>query len=132
MAAIHAAAFGVPDAWSSDVFRLQLALPNVIGLLEPAGGLILLRIAGDEAEILTLAVEPGIRRRGFGMTLLAEATTIAAASSVHSVFLEVSATNIAAQQLYCRSGFMQVGRRPNYYSDQSDALVLRLELNSTV
>jgi ribosomal-protein-alanine N-acetyltransferase len=131
MAAIHAAAFGVGDAWSSDLFRLQLALPNVIGLLDPSGGLILLRIAGDEAEILTVAVEPETRRRGIGSTLLTEATTMAASLSVRSVFLEVSTNNIAAQQMYSRSGFTQIGRRPNYYSDQSDALVLRLELNST-
>ena len=56
MAAIHAAAFSSGESWGIDVFRLQLALQGVQGLLHPDGGLVLLRVAADEAEILTLAV----------------------------------------------------------------------------
>jgi ribosomal-protein-alanine N-acetyltransferase len=129
MAAIHASAFAAPDAWSRDVFALQLALPNVFGLLHPAGGLILVRVAADEAEILTLAVTPDARRSGIGGALLRQATTRAAASGASTVFLEVSVINIAAYQLYTGANFVQVGRRPHYYSDGSDALVLRLDLN---
>jgi ribosomal-protein-alanine N-acetyltransferase len=128
MAAIHASAFATPDAWSRDVFSLQLALPNVFGLLHPAGGLILVRIAADEAEILTLAVNPAARRGGIGSALLQEATTLAAEIGARTVFLEVSVANIAGRQLYASAGFVQAGRRPRYYSDQSDALVLRLDL----
>jgi hypothetical protein len=58
MAAIHAAAFAPADAWSAEVFDLQLAMPNIFGLLHQKGGLILARVAADEAEILTLAVVP--------------------------------------------------------------------------
>jgi [ribosomal protein S18]-alanine N-acetyltransferase len=128
MAAIHAAAFAPPDAWSRDVFALQLALPNVFGLLHPGAGLILVRVAADEAEILTLAVAPHARRSGIGAALLHQATTRAAASGASTVFLEVSVNNIAAYQLYTRANFVQVGRRPHYYSDGADALVLRLDL----
>jgi ribosomal-protein-alanine N-acetyltransferase len=130
MASIHASAFTGSDAWSRDVFSLQLALPNVAGLLHPSGGLILLRLAADEAEILTLAVDPGVRRGGIGATLLREATTLAAAMGARTVFLEVSIANIAAHRLYAQAGFIQVGRRPHYYSDNSDALVLRLDLTT--
>ena len=63
MAAIHASAFPPADSWSRDVFQLQIALPNVFGLLHHSGGLILVRVAADEAEILTLAVSPDVRRR---------------------------------------------------------------------
>jgi [ribosomal protein S18]-alanine N-acetyltransferase len=128
MALIHAAAFPAPDAWSRDVFSLQLALPNVFGLLHPSGGMILMRIAADEAEVLTLAVAPAERRAGIGAALLHEATIRAAALGARAVFLEVSVANIAARQLYFRTGFVQAGRRPHYYSDNSDALVLRLDL----
>jgi ribosomal-protein-alanine N-acetyltransferase len=128
MATIHGAAFAARDAWSRDVFSLQLALPNVFGLLHPSGGMILVRLAADEAEILTLAVGPDVQRGGIGGALLAEATTRAAAMGARTVFLEVSVTNSAARQLYTRSGFTQAGRRPRYYSDTSDALVLRLDL----
>ena len=128
MAAIHASAFPAQDAWSRDVFNLQLALPNVFGLLHPSGGLILVRIAADEAEILTLAVNPTARRGGIGSALLREATIQAAAIGARAVFLEVSVANIAGKRLYASAGFVQAGKRPRYYSDQSDALVLRLDL----
>jgi [ribosomal protein S18]-alanine N-acetyltransferase len=132
LAAIHATAFPPAEAWSRDVFDLQLATPNVFGLLHRAGGLILLRAAADEAEILTLAVVPTVRRGGLGHVLLLRATDMAAALGARAVFLEVSVANIAAQQLYTKAGFVQAGRRRQYYSDRSDALVLRLDLCSTV
>jgi ribosomal-protein-alanine N-acetyltransferase len=131
MAAIHASAFAARDAWSRDVFDLQLALPNVFGRLHPSGGMILVRVAADEAEILTLAVVPNVRRSGIGAALLREATTTARAMGAGVVFLEVSTANIAARQLYTQAGFIQAGRRPHYYSDNSDALVLRLDLGSS-
>jgi ribosomal-protein-alanine N-acetyltransferase len=131
MAAVHASAFSSADAWSQNVFSLQLALPNVFGLLHASGGLILLRIAADEAEILTLAVSPNVRRGGIGATLLREATTLAGAMGVRTVFLEVSVANGAAHRLYTRAGFIQAGRRRHYYPDHSDALVLRLDLGES-
>jgi ribosomal-protein-alanine N-acetyltransferase len=129
MAAIHASAFATPDAWSGDVFGLQLALPNVFGLLHPSGGMVLVRVAADEAEILTLAVSPSVRRGGIAAALLREATTRAATMGARAVFLEVSVANIAARRLYTQAGFFQAGRRPHYYSDGSEALVLRLDLD---
>jgi ribosomal-protein-alanine N-acetyltransferase len=130
MAVIHASAFAGTDAWSRDVFSLQLALPNVIGLLHPSGGLILVRVAADEAEVLTLAVTPGVRRGGVGAALLGAATNQVAAMGARMVFLEVSVANVTACRLYARGGFVQAGRRPRYYSDGSDALVLRLDLEA--
>jgi len=129
LAAIHATAFAGPDAWSPDVFSLQLALPNVFGLLYSSGGMILVRVAADEAEILTLAVIPNLRRGGIGRMLLQEATACSVTMGVRTVFLEVSVANITARQLYTSAGFVQVGRRPHYYPDHSDALVLRLDLD---
>jgi ribosomal-protein-alanine N-acetyltransferase len=128
LAAIHASAFSDPDAWSRDVFDLQLRLPNVFALLHEAGGLILLRAAADEAEILTLAVTPGVRRGGIGYSLLTNGIAVAGQLGAKAVFLEVSVANIAAQALYTKAGFIQAGQRPQYYSDRSDALVLRLDL----
>jgi ribosomal-protein-alanine N-acetyltransferase len=131
LAAIHGSAFAAPDDWSRDVFDLQLAMPNVFALLHEAGGLVLVRVAADEAEILTLAVTPGERRRGVGYFLLMKATELAASLGVRSLFLEVSVTNINARTLYTKVGFQEAGRRPHYYSDRSDALVLRLDLGPT-
>jgi ribosomal-protein-alanine N-acetyltransferase len=131
LAAIHGSAFAAADAWSRDVFDLQLALPNVFALLHETGGLILVRIAADEAEILTLAVIPSERSRGIGYFLLMRATEMVTSLGVRSLFLEVSVSNINARALYTKAGFQVAGRRPHYYSDQSDALVLRLDLAAT-
>jgi ribosomal-protein-alanine N-acetyltransferase len=128
MAAIHAAAFAPADAWSAGVFALQLAMPNIIGLLHQQGGIILARVAADEAEILTLAVVPTVRRAGLGFSLLAAATNLATSLGARTIFLEVSVTNIAARALYTKAGFILAGQRPRYYSDASDALVLRLDI----
>ena len=128
MAAIHASAFAAADAWSRDVFSLQLALPNVFGLLWRSSGMILLRVAADQAEVLTLAVSPEVRRGGIAGGLLRQATIQAATAGATAVFLEVSVGNRAACRLYTSAGFVEAGLRPHYYSDRSDALVLRLDL----
>jgi ribosomal-protein-alanine N-acetyltransferase len=127
MAAIHAAAFPTHDAWSQAVFRQQLELPGVFGLLHASGGLILVRVAADEGEILTLAVAPEARRHGVATALLQESAMTAANMGAMAVFLEVSVANSAALALYTQVGFRSVGRRRDYYSDRSDALVLRLD-----
>jgi ribosomal-protein-alanine N-acetyltransferase len=131
MAAIHAAAFASADAWSAELFDLQLAMPNIFGLLHGKGGLTLARVAADEAEILTLAVVPTARRAGLGFALLAAATELATSLGARAIFLEVSVTNIAARALYTRASFIQIGRRRRYYSDASDALVLRRDIGPT-
>lgn len=128
LATIHAAAFSAADAWSRDVFSLQLELPNVIGVLHGDSGLILVRLAAQEAEILTLAVVPAVRRSGIATKLLQEAVIRLAAAGAETLFLEVSFKNTAAETLYLRHGFYQTGLRPRYYSDGSDARVLRLDL----
>lgn len=128
MEAIHATAFTARDAWSRDVFSLQLTLPGVVALLHPPKGLIIARIAADEAEILTLAVIPAARRSGVATRLLGAAARQVAALGARAFFLEVSVRNNAARALYERAGFTEKGRRARYYSDGSDALVLRLDL----
>lgn len=128
MAAIHADAFPPDDSWPRDVFAQQLGFPGVFGMLHPSGGMILMRVAADEAEILTIAVAHAARRGGVARALLCEATIHAANVGAKAIFLEVSVANIAALRLYTHAGFIQVGRRPRYYSDNTDALVLRFDV----
>jgi ribosomal-protein-alanine N-acetyltransferase len=71
-----------------------------------------------------------VRHSGVGAALLQEATIVATAMGSRSVFLEVSVGNPFARRLYSRTGFVEVGRRPNYYPDNSDALVLRLDVRA--
>jgi ribosomal-protein-alanine N-acetyltransferase len=128
MAEIHRAAFPVAEAWSRDVMILHLGLPSTFGLVHSLGGMILTRAVVDEAEILTLAVHPGQRRRGIGSALLGAAKERAGGLGATAVFLEVAVTNDAARSLYAAHGFAEAGLRRRYYWDGTDALVLRCGL----
>ncbi len=87
--------------------------------LDPANGrlrgFVLSRLAADEAEILTIAVEPDSQGRGVGRALLAESLRQAANARAAAVFLEVDEDNAAALALYRRLSFEKVGERPGYY-----------------
>jgi [ribosomal protein S18]-alanine N-acetyltransferase len=125
MAEIHRAAFPRAEAWTKDVMALQLGAPQTFGFIHSRGGMILARVAADEAEILTLAVLPDRRRRGLGSALLRAAMTSTGALGAVSVFLEVAVTNHGARALYVAHGFVEAGLRRRYYSDGTDALILR-------
>ncbi len=70
MARLHAACFA--PAWSEEALRDLMESPGIIALVAPAG-FILARVAADEAEILSIGVEPAARRGGLGAALAAHA-----------------------------------------------------------
>lgn len=116
LAAIHAECFAEP--WSELFFGALLVQPGVFALAAPAPtpeGFILMRVAADEAEILTLAVCPAARRRGLARALLAAALAAVRARRARRCFLEVAEDNAAARALYAHAGFAAVARRPQYY-----------------
>ena len=125
MAAIHAAAFPPAERWGEDAMSVQLGLPGVFGLIADAAGFVLVRVAADEAEILTLAVLPERQRHGLASLLMEAANRKAALLGAAAMFLEVAESNDAARALYARLGYEQVGLRRRYYPDGGDALVLR-------
>lgn len=95
-------------------------------------GFAIIRSAGGEAEILTLAVDPASRRRGFGRQLIEEASRRAYRDRAEAMFLEVDEANRAAVSLYRSLGFETVGQRSRYYEKKEpmpgSALVMRLRL----
>jgi ribosomal-protein-alanine N-acetyltransferase len=96
-------------------------------------GLILVRVAADEAEVLTFCVAEGARRRGLGTALLEAACEMAQSREGAQMFLEVSEDNPGAMALYQKSGFTVVGRRAAYYRHGSlaaDAIVMRKSLST--
>ncbi len=130
MAAIHAHAFPPGERWGTEAIALQLALPTTFGLLHEAGGMVMCRVAADEAELLTMGVDAAVRRQGIGGALLEGAMARSRQRGAIRMFLEVSVANCAARRLYARSGLRAVGRRAGYYPDRSDALVLRADLQA--
>lgn len=127
---LHRTAFPPAEAWSATVIALQLESPGGFGLLDPRGGMILGRAIAREAEVLTLAVDPGMRRGGIGRGLLTGAMAQARALDSDTMFLEVAVTNDAAIGLYRGVGFEQVGLRRRYYADGTDALIMRVSLSA--
>lgn len=128
LAALHEAAFPTAERWDAAAIGALLAMPGAFGLHLPGAGFVLARLAADEAEILTLAVAPGARRRGRGGALLAGAMAQAAARGAAVMILEVSEANAAARALYAGFGFAMAGRRRRYYADGTDALILKATL----
>ena len=83
----------------------------------------------DEAELLNLAVEPSLRRKGIGQQLLMAGMGELRAHGVLKVFLEVRASNQPAIDFYSAAGFTRQGRRRGYYHHPvEDALTLSCKL----
>jgi ribosomal-protein-alanine N-acetyltransferase len=121
--------------WTRRDMAELLASPGVAGLfVEVEGredGFALWRTVADEAELLTIAVQFDRRRHGLGRALLAAVVGQARRCGAQCLFLEVGADNEPARSFYSQAGFVEVGRRPDYYRRHTgfaDALVLRLTL----
>jgi ribosomal-protein-alanine N-acetyltransferase len=121
LAALHATSF--PDGWSAASIRELFAGPGVFAFLLP-GGFVLARAAGGEAEILTLAVTPCLRRQGIARALIQATASHAQELGARTLFLEVATSNGPALALYAGLGFTAAGRRKAYYAGQ-DADILK-------
>lgn len=87
-------------------------------------GMIVVWLILDEAHVATLAVHPDYRRRGIGQRLLANALLEAQQEGAVLAFLEVRQSNLSAQALYNRFGFVVDGVRPRYYVDNGEDAIL--------
>lgn len=90
-------------------------------------GFIVYRIAVDEAEIITIGVNPEMRRTGIASAMIGIVENNIKNQGVKTIFLEVAVTNIPAQKLYENCGFVTVGIRPKYY-DGVDAILMSKDL----
>ena len=125
-----------PDTWTAAMYRDELARTDTrhyLVAVDEAGTLV--GYAGliaypEEAHIATIGVTASAQGQGIGAllldTLLAEADTRS-----RVVLLEVRADNEAAQGLYRRRGFTEIGRRRGYYQPSgTDAVVMSREVAS--
>lgn len=88
-------------------------------------------IVFEELRLMNLAVRASMRRQGIGKALVTEACRLGAEQSAIRAVLEVRASNEPARFLYTDMGFIQVGRRPQYYTNPSEDALL-MELNPLV
>ena len=83
------------------------------------------------AEIESVVVDPGHRRRGTGARLCGEAMDWCARCGSVRCDLEVRSHGVAARGLYRRLGFAETGERRNYYrSPSDDAVLMSLDLRA--
>lgn len=120
-------------AWSAETFWSELA--QLAGrwyvVAEGGSGALLgyagLMTSGTQADVQTVAVAPGARRRGVGALLLDALLRQAALGGASSVLLEVRADNGPAIALYRSRGFERIAVRHRYYQPgDHDAWVMRL------
>ena len=128
---IEHASFG--DPWNRSAFVDLLDDPRVAFLIADAKGAVRGYVVAwfvlDEGEIGNLAVSGDARRQGVGARLLDGAIAAVRTSDVDTLYLEVRDSNASARALYASRGFVEVGRRREYYRrPKEDALVLRLDL----
>jgi [ribosomal protein S18]-alanine N-acetyltransferase len=89
-------------------------------------------IMANEAHITNVAVRERHRREGIGELMLISLIDLTTELKTHFVTLEVRASNIGAQNLYTKYGFVQVGVRRGYYTDnREDALLMSVEDTTT-
>jgi ribosomal-protein-alanine N-acetyltransferase len=134
-----------PDTWTEAMYRDELSRSDtryyvvaefhlegsegeeeVTGPTDPVmvgyGGLI---AYDDEAHVATLGVTKALQGEGVGSLLLDDLLAEADRRSP-VVLLEVRDDNEAAQRLYRRRGFVEIGRRRGYYQPSgADAVVMK-------
>jgi ribosomal-protein-alanine N-acetyltransferase len=135
LAQLHGASFH--RGWGEGEFEAMLSERNTLVHRLRLGrkliGFAVSRIAADEAEILSIAVDAGHRGRGLSRNLLLTHLGHLAGRGVRTIFLEVEAQNQPARRLYERAGFAVTGRRERYYrqasGEQLNALLMRRDLS---
>ena len=123
------------DAWSAEQFWQELAQPtrdyvvavddegNVAGY---AGAFVL----PPDSDVQTIAVSTAAQGVGLGGRLLDSLMATARRAGCTHMMLEVRRDNESAVALYVRRGFALISTRPRYYTDGTDALILRADLRS--
>ena len=130
VAALEKLCFSAP--WSENSVASELDNPLSLWLVALNGDTVVGYVGSqavlDEADMMNIAVLPEYRRLGIAERLVTALCDRLTDNGVRSLTLEVRASNDPAKALYGKLGFVQAGRRPNYYSNpKEDALILRKE-----
>ncbi|MBE7031903.1 MAG: ribosomal-protein-alanine N-acetyltransferase [Ruminococcaceae bacterium] len=76
------------------------------------------------ADIMDVAVHKDFRRQGIGEALIEKLIEYCKNEDISEINLEVRISNDAAQSLYKKMGFIEVGQRPNYYENRETAILM--------
>ncbi len=120
-----------PTPWSKNSFDYELRNNEfahyIVALAEnrEVVGYAGMWVVLDEAHVTNIAVHQDYRGHSLGMALMLQLIQWATVLGVQRVTLEVRPSNTPARALYARLGFLEYGRRKNYYSDTNeDAIIM--------
>lgn len=119
-----------PTPWPRDAYTHELAENRLAAYIVARADDQIVGYAGmwvilDEAHITTIAVDPLYRGQHIGERLLLGLIDAALARNARWMTLEVRKSNVAAQALYKKYSFREIGVRKGYYSDnREDAIVM--------
>lgn len=125
---IERASFRTP--WPTDAYTHELKDNRLATYLVARADDRLVGYAGmwvilDEAHITTIAVDPALRGQRVGERLLLGLIDAALERGARWMTLEVRHSNLAAQRLYRKYNFREIGTRKAYYADnREDAIVM--------
>lgn len=135
--AIDQLSFSLP--WPARSFRFELTdNPASRCWVTELDGRVAAMLVGwlivDEIHIATIATHPDFRGRGIGRNLLSHALRSAREEGAVKSFLEVRESNEVARKMYRSFGFVEDGRRREYYKDNAeDAILMSLnDLNGNL
>ncbi len=132
VAAMDAVLFG-SSCWSHGAMRAEFeALGDTRTIVVAVSGArvcgyAILLTVGDCADLQRVGVARTHQRVGVGTRLVTALVARSDEARCRQVMLEVAADNTAAITLYRRVGFVELARRPAYYPDGGDAVVMRRE-----
>ena len=120
------------DPWSENSIASELDNKLAFWLVALEGdtvaGYIGSQTVLDETDMMNVAVHPDYRRMGIAEALVTGLVEALKEKKSHCLTLEVRASNAPAIALYEKLGFLEIGRRKNYYRNpREDALILRKE-----
>lgn len=85
----------------------------------------------EQAELLTIAVAPAFRHKGYAQMLIEAMCANLMKKGAEQLFLEVRISNQPARSLYEKMGFKEIFRRKGYYPTKTgheDAIVMQKNL----
>lgn len=83
----------------------------------------------DEGHITNIAVGNEYRGIGAGNKLVEGLIDLCREKGINNMTLEVRKSNVVAQNLYKKYGFIDFGIRPRYYSDNNEDAVIMWRAN---
>ncbi|MFZ4585684.1 MAG: ribosomal protein S18-alanine N-acetyltransferase [Acidimicrobiia bacterium] len=119
-----------PRPWTTGLFLGELAITHSRAYFVARIGRTVVGYAGlmvtlDDGHVTTIAVDPKWQRHRIGTRLLLVLLREALARGARALTLEVRMSNMGAQEMYRRFGFVPVGVRKGYYQPgNEDAMVM--------